>query len=109
MDDRKPLSLDPDDYEDIDIDDPENPELTEADFAKAKPFREGFPDVYAQLVAEKGRPFKAVAIRDIELTLASDLFEAFRTVEPLWRVKMETLLEAALRRDLAARSAKKSA
>jgi uncharacterized protein (DUF4415 family) len=103
------FSLDPNDYEDVEIDDPDNPEWTEEDFAKARPLREALPELYAGLVAEKGRPFKAVAIRDIELTLPSDLFEAFRAVEPLWRVRMETLLEAALRRDLASRSAKKSA
>jgi len=104
----KPV-LDPDDHEDAEIDDEDNPELTDEDFAKARPLREVLPDLYARLVAEPGRPFEAVAIRDIELTLPADLFEAFRAVEPLWRVKMETLLEAALRRDLAARPSKKSA
>jgi uncharacterized protein (DUF4415 family) len=104
----KPV-LDPDDYEDVEIDDEDNPELTEEDFARARPLREVLPDLYARLVAETGRPFDAAAIRDIELTLPADLFEAFRAVEPMWRVKMETLLEAALRRDLAARPTKKSA
>ena len=101
--------LDPDDYDDVEIDDEDNPELTEEDFAKARPLHEVLPDLHAQLVADKGRPFEAVAFRDIELTLQSDLFEAFSAVEPLWRVKMEMLLEAALRHDLAARAAKKSA
>lgn len=108
MADRK-FSLNPDDYEDVEIDDPDNPEWTEEDFAKARPLHEVLPDLHAQLVAEKGQPFEALAIHDIELTLPSDLFEAFRVVEPLWRLKMEALLEAALRHDLATRSAKKSA
>lgn len=103
------FSLDPNDYEDVEIDDPDNPEWTEEDFATARPLHEVLPDLHAQLVAEQGRPLKAVAIRDIELTLPSGLFEAFRAVEPLWRTHMEALLEAALHRDLAARSTKKSA
>lgn len=105
----KKLSLDPDDLEDIEIDDPDNPEWTEEDFAKARPLREMLPELHARVVAEKGQPFKVVAIRDIELSLPSDLFEAFRAVEPLWWERLETLLEAAMRRDLEAGSAKKSA
>lgn len=99
--------LDPDDYDDVEIDDKDNPELSEEDFANARPLREVLPDLHARFVAEKDRPFEAVAIRDIELTLPGDLFEAFRAVEPLWREKMETLLEAALRHELA-RPAKKA-
>ena len=44
--------INPDDYEDIDIDDPDNPELTDEDFARARPFKEVFPDLYEQMVRE---------------------------------------------------------
>lgn len=102
--------LDPDDYEDVEIDDEDNPELTEEDFAKARPLREALPDLHAQMVAEKGRLFKAaMTIRDIELTLPADLFEAFSAAEPMWRARMEALLEAAIRRELAQSPTKKRA
>ena len=44
--------IDLDDYEDIDIDDPDNPELTEEDFARARPFKEVFPDLYEALTRD---------------------------------------------------------
>lgn len=87
--------LDPDDYEDIDIDDEDNPELTEEDFANARPLIETFPEL-----AEPGRNFEVRYVRDVELSLPQDLFEAFAAKEPLWRVRMEELLEAGLRREL---------
>jgi hypothetical protein len=46
------LSLDPSDREDVEIEDQDNPEWTEEDFAKALPLREALPDLYAQIVAE---------------------------------------------------------
>ena len=39
-------------YEDIDIDDEDNPELTDEDVARMKPFKEVFPDLYEQMVRE---------------------------------------------------------
>ena len=44
--------INPDDYEDVDIDDPDNPELTEEDFARARPFKEVFPDLYEAMTRE---------------------------------------------------------
>jgi hypothetical protein len=51
MDDptRPKVSLDPNDYDDVEIDDPDNPELTEEDFARARPLREVLPDLYEAL------------------------------------------------------------
>lgn len=97
-------TLDPDDYQDVDIDDEDNPEWTEADFANARPLVETFPEL-----AESGRKFRARAVRDVELTLSHDLFEAFSAREPQWRARMEALLEAALRRELEGRPSAKRA
>ncbi len=101
--------LDPDDYDDVEIDDEDNPELTEEAFANARPLSEVLPDLHAQLVMEKGRPFETMAVRDVELTLPAELFEAFSAAEPMWRVRMEALLHAAIRRELAQPPAKKRA
>ena len=62
------FSLDPDDYEDIDIDDPDNPELTEEDFARARPFREVHPEMYEAMMRAKaaGEPPKVFIVTDEE-------------------------------------------
>ena len=52
--------INPDDYEDIDIDDPDNPELTEEDFARARPFKEVFPDLYEAMTREASAPTPTV-------------------------------------------------
>ena len=44
--------INPDDYEDVDIDDPDNPDLTEEHFARARPFKEVFPDLYEAMTRE---------------------------------------------------------
>ncbi len=44
--------INPEDYEDIDIDDPDNPELTEEDFARGRPFKEVFPDIYEAMMRD---------------------------------------------------------
>ena len=52
--------INPDDYEDVDIDDPDNPELTEEDFARARPFKEVFPDLYEAMTREASAPTPTV-------------------------------------------------
>jgi hypothetical protein len=53
MDKAVPTDLDPAHYEDVDIDDDENPEWTAEDFAKARPLREVSPDLYEALTREE--------------------------------------------------------
>ena len=62
------LSLDPNDYEDIDIDDPDNPEWSEEDFARARPFKEVNPEMYAEMMRAKaaGEPWKVSIVSDEE-------------------------------------------
>jgi uncharacterized protein (DUF4415 family) len=80
------LSLDPDDYDDVEIDDEDNPEWTDEDFAKARPFREAMPDLYARLTGEQ----------DVALTLPAETVQAFAEEGEDWRERMvEALTEAA--------------
>lgn len=105
------LSLDPDDYEDVEIDDPDNPEWTDADFAKARPFKDVFPEMYAKWEADRAAGIKPKIgyIRTFELSLPLDLFEAYAAREPLWAEKMEQLLEASIRASLAEPTRRKRA
>ena len=86
------FSLDPDDYEDIDIDDPDNPEWTEEDFAKARPLREVLPELYARIVAEQ----------EVALKLAPETIQAFVEEGEDWRERMAETLNAAARKKHAA-------
>jgi hypothetical protein len=54
-------SLAPDDYEDIDIDDEDNPELTDTDVAKMRPLSEVLPDLYEALIGEDAEAAKRKA------------------------------------------------
>lgn len=86
------LSLDPDDYEDVEIDDPENPEWTEEDFAKARPFREVLPELFASMTAEK----------EVSLKLSAETIQAFAMQGEDWRERMAAALDAAADRSKAA-------
>lgn len=80
------FSLNPDDYEDIDIDDPDNPEWTEEDFAKARPFREVLPELYASMMAEQ----------EVALKLSPETIQAFAVEGEDWKERMaEALAQAA--------------
>lgn len=84
--------LNPDDYEDVEIDDEDNPELTEEDFAKARPLREVLPDLYARLVAEE----------EVALNLPASTIQAFAEEGEDWRERMaEALTEAARKKHAA--------
>ncbi len=76
------LSLDPNDYEDVEIDDPENPEWPDEDFAEARPFREVMPELYAKIVAE----------REVALKLPAATIRAFAEEGEDWRERMADAL-----------------
>jgi uncharacterized protein (DUF4415 family) len=86
------LSLDPSDHEDVEIDDQDNPEWTEEDFAKAHPLREALPDLYAQIVAE----------REVGLKLPAATIRAFAEEGEDWRERMADALTEAARKKHAA-------
>ncbi len=84
--------LNPDDYDDVEIDDEDNPELTEEDFAAARPLREVLPELYARLVAEE----------EVALNLPAATIQAFAEEGEDWRERMaETLTEAARKKHAA--------
>ncbi|WP_336969279.1 BrnA antitoxin family protein [Brevundimonas aurantiaca] len=86
------FSLDPNDYEDGEIDDPQNPEWTVEDFARARPLREALPELYAQIVAE----------REVGLKLPADTIRAFAEEGEDWKERMaQTLTEAARKKHAA--------
>lgn len=82
----------PDDYDD-------NPEWTDADFAKARPASEVLPpEVVALLVRPRGRPPLGPDLRKLKvnLRLSPDVVAALRAGGAGWQTRAENLLRDGL-------------
>jgi uncharacterized protein (DUF4415 family) len=79
-------------------DDSDNPELTDADFARAKPFAGVFP---AQHVAwkKRGRPAVEKPKVHINFRLAVEVVEGIRATGRGYNARVEPLLRKALLKD----------
>ena len=73
----------------------DNPEWTEEDFAKARPFKEAMPELYAAWKRKRGAQ-KAPTKRLISLRLDQDVIERFRATGPGWQGRMNEALRAAM-------------
>ncbi|KYK47385.1 hypothetical protein A1D31_31215 [Bradyrhizobium liaoningense] len=75
----------------------DNPELTKADFAKARPFSEVFPDLSATI--RKGRgPNKAPTKKLVSLRLSPEVVEYFKSTGPGWQSRIDETLRKAVKR-----------
>ena len=74
-----------------------NPELTKADFAKARPFAEVFPDLSASI--RKGRgPNKALTKKLVSLRLSPEVITHFKSAGPGWQSRIDETLRKAVKR-----------
>jgi uncharacterized protein (DUF4415 family) len=75
----------------------DNPELTKADFARARPFSEVFPDLSASI--RKGRgPNKAPTKKLVSLRLSRDVIEHFKSTGAGWQSRIDETLRKAVKR-----------
>lgn len=74
----------------------ENPEWTEAEFARAKPFSEGFPELYAAWKNKGGRPKAAEPKVHIGFRLAADVAKGVRASGRGYNARVEKVLREAL-------------
>lgn len=75
----------------------DNPELTKADFAKARPFSEVFPDLSASI--RKGRgPNKVPTKKLVSLRLSPEVVEHFKSTGPGWQSRIDETLRKAVKR-----------
>jgi uncharacterized protein (DUF4415 family) len=76
--------------------DAENPEWTEQDFAKARPFAEVFPKVAASL---RRRGKQATPTKElVSIRISRDVLQKFRALGPGWQKRMNAVLEDAAKR-----------
>ena len=73
--------------------DPDNPEWTEEDFARARPFAEVFPELAASI--RRGRPPVPNPKKQVTLRIDTDVVERFRAGGPGWQSRMNAALRKA--------------
>jgi uncharacterized protein (DUF4415 family) len=75
----------------------DNPELTKADFARAAPFAEVFPDLAASI--RKGRgPNKALTKKLVSLRLSPEVIEHFNATGDGWQSRIDETLRKVVKR-----------
>ena len=73
-----------------------SPELTRADFAKAKPFSEVFPDLSASI--RKGRgPNKSPTKELVSIRLSRNVIEHFKKDGDGWQTRIDETLQKAVK------------
>lgn len=73
-----------------------NPEWTEADFARARPAADVLPPEFVAAYRGRGRPkgsVKADAKQQITLRLDRDVIERFRATGPGWQARINEALK----------------
>jgi uncharacterized protein (DUF4415 family) len=76
------------------VDDPDNPELTDADFARAIPFDQAPAHIRAAFPKAGGRP-RGSDKEQIALRLDKDVLAKFRATGPGWQTRINEVLKAA--------------
>lgn len=74
--------------------DDDNPEWTEADFAKAKPGAEVLPPAFVAAAKRGGRPKGAVK-EAVSIRLDQDVLAKFRATGPGWQTRINDALRRA--------------
>jgi uncharacterized protein (DUF4415 family) len=75
----------------------DNPELTKADFAKAKPFAEVFPDLSASIRRGRG-PNKAPTKKLVSLRLSPEVIQHFKKGGRGWQSRIDETLRRVVKR-----------
>jgi uncharacterized protein (DUF4415 family) len=89
---RKPAEISQEDWVSVDV-----PEATDADFARAKPFKEVFPAQY-KAWKKPGRPTSEKPKVHIGFRLAADVVVAIRATGRGYNARVEKVLRDALAR-----------
>ena len=78
--------------------DPDNPELTDDQIAQAKPFKEVFPDLAANMekaIAARGRPRLDQTKTPVTIRLDPDVVAKFKATGKGWQSKINEVLKHA--------------
>ena len=78
------------------INDIENPELTEADFARSRPFAEVFPEQFASWKRGRGRPKVETPKVHVGFRMAADVVDGIKATGKGFNSRVERVLRDAL-------------
>ncbi|WP_316184763.1 BrnA antitoxin family protein [Bradyrhizobium sp. SZCCHNRI1003] len=82
----------------------DSPELTEADFAKGRPFAEVFPDLAASIRRGRG-PSKAPTKKLISLRISPEVIDYFKSTGDGWQSRIDETLRKAVKQKTGKRKA----
>ena len=74
----------------------DNPELTEADFKRARPGHEVFPGLAEAVLRRRGRPKSGSPKVQVNLRIDPDVLDAYRAGGAGWQTRMNAALRAGL-------------
>lgn len=75
--------------------DPDNPEITDAEMARARPFAEVFPEMAAAIRRGRGRPAVEHPKEKITMRLSHEVIEHYRATGPGWQTRIDEVLKKA--------------
>lgn len=73
----------------------DNPEISEKQIAKGKPFAEAFPDLMESIKRSRGRPRLEAAKEAVTLRLDPATLAKFKSAGKDWRARMAKVLDRA--------------
>ncbi|MFN3505987.1 MAG: BrnA antitoxin family protein [Allorhizobium sp.] len=74
----------------------DNPELTEAEIAELRPFREAFPDLAEAIDRKLGRPKAENPKKAISIRLDQEVIDRFKATGDGWQSRMNEALRKAV-------------
>lgn len=75
--------------------DPDAPEATDAQLAKAKPFAEAMPDLMESIKRGRGRPLAAETKHPVTIRLDRNVVEKFKATGKGWQSRINEILKQA--------------
>jgi Uncharacterized protein conserved in bacteria len=73
----------------------DNPEWTEEDFRRARPFAEVYPDLAESIRRARGRPKVEAPKQQVSLRLDPDVIAKFKATGKGWQARINDVLKAA--------------
>ena len=75
--------------------DPDNPEATEEELLKARPFAEVFPEFAESIRRSRGRPIVEARKQQVSLRLDPDVIAKFKATGRGWQARVNEILKQA--------------
>ncbi len=75
--------------------DPDNPEATDEELSRARPFAEVFPELAESIRRSRGRPIVEVRKQQVSLRLDPEVIAKFKATGKGWQARVNEILKQA--------------